>query len=300
MQALAQKSKDHLKKFPRQFAQNLQCENSTGNYIIKSKNAKRCFDVKNLEDCSHCAQVIDGKDSYDVNYCEHFELTYDHIGFDDIYDVKFCNTCGFCKNCTHSAFCKSCMNLFGCIGLRDKKYCILNKQYSKEEYEKLVPKIIEHMQSTGEWGEYLPAALSPFCYNESVAQQFFPLSEDEIKKRGYAWKPRDHRDYQSQTYQIPDDIKEVSDDICQQILACTDCGKNYKIIEQELKFYRKMNLPIPRKCPDTRHLDRMALRTPRQLWNRKCDKCNADIKTAYSPDRPETVYCEKCYLKEVY
>jgi len=31
------------------------------------------------------------------------------------------------------------------------KYCILNKQYSKEEYEELVPKIIEHMQKTGEW-----------------------------------------------------------------------------------------------------------------------------------------------------
>jgi hypothetical protein len=28
-----------------------------------------------------------------------------------------------------------------------KEYCILNKQYTKEEYEILVPKIIEHMKT---------------------------------------------------------------------------------------------------------------------------------------------------------
>jgi hypothetical protein len=39
-------------------------------------------------------------------------------------------------------------NLFGCIGLRGKEYCILNKQYTKEEYEALVPKIIEKMKES--------------------------------------------------------------------------------------------------------------------------------------------------------
>jgi hypothetical protein len=29
--------------------------------------------------------------------------------------------------------------------LKNKSYCILNKQYTKEEYEKLVSKIIEKM-----------------------------------------------------------------------------------------------------------------------------------------------------------
>ena len=60
-----------------------------------------------------------------------------------------------------------------------------------------------------------------------------------------------------------------------------------------------MNLPIPKKCPDCRYQERLKLRNPRKLWNRKCAKCNADIKTTYSPERPETVYCEACYMKEV-
>ncbi len=47
--------------------------------------------------------------------------------------------CFYCKLLT------GCQNCFGCISLRNASYCILNKQYTKEEYEALVPQIIEHM-----------------------------------------------------------------------------------------------------------------------------------------------------------
>ena len=60
-----------------------------------------------------------------------------------------------------------------------------------------------------------------------------------------------------------------------------------------------MNLPIPHLHPDERHKDRMALRNPRKLWKRTCDKCVKEIETSYAPDRPEKVYCEECYLKEL-
>jgi len=43
----------------------------------------------------------------------------------------------------------------------------------------------------------------------------------------------------------------------------------------------------------------MALRNPRKLYERVCDKCGKDMITTYSPERPEVVYCESCYNKEV-
>ena len=95
-------------------------------------------------------------------------------------------------------------------------------------------------------------------------------------------------------------IADVSDDIVKHILTCEITGKPYKIIPQELKFYREMNLPIPRKCPDQRHKERMALRNPRKLWSRKCKKCGKEMQTTYAPERQEIVYCEECYLKEIY
>ena len=99
---------------------------------------------------------------------------------------------------------------------------------------------------------------------------------------------------------LPDNISDIPDDILNWAILCEVSGKPFRIIKPELEFYRKHNLPIPRRHPDQRHLDRMKLRNPRKLYDRKCDKCWKDIKTTYNPERPEIVYCEECYNKEIY
>ncbi|MEK7126627.1 MAG: hypothetical protein AAB848_00825, partial [Patescibacteria group bacterium] len=83
------------------------------------------------------------------------------------------------------------------------------------------------------------------------------------------------------------------------ILGCEICGKNYKIIPQEFLFYKRQTTPIPKKCPDCRHNDRLNLRTGRILYDKKCQKCGKDIKTTYTPEAKEIVYCENCYLQFV-
>jgi hypothetical protein len=61
--------------------------------------------------------------------------------------------------------------------------------------------------------------------------------------------------------QIPSDISTATDDILKAILVCEVSGRPYRIIKQELEFYRKHNLPLPRRHPDVRHEERMKLRT---------------------------------------
>lgn len=39
------------------------------------------------------------------------------------------------------------------------------------------------MQLTGEWGEFFPHELSPFCYNETVAQDYFPIDQTVTNER---------------------------------------------------------------------------------------------------------------------
>ncbi len=147
---------------------------------------------------------------------------------------------------------------------------------------------------------FFPISLSPFGYNETVADEFYPLKREEALARGYSWKDPDPKEYQLQTYDIPTDIKDVPDTISKEILACETCKKNFKIVAQELALYRKKNLPIPHKCADCRHRARQTLRNPRKLWSRECSNCGCPIETTYSPDRPEKVFCEECYTKEVY
>ncbi|MBI2415777.1 MAG: hypothetical protein HYV33_03895 [Candidatus Kerfeldbacteria bacterium] len=68
----------------------------------------------------------------------------------------------------------------------------------------------------------------------------------------------------------------------------------------ELAYYRQFGVPIPQLCPQCRHLARMKMRNPRQLWQRHCAKCAAMVTTTYAPDRPEIIYCQDCYQQAVY
>ena len=280
-------------------------EDFSGDNITHIKNSYSCFDGHDLENCSYCTYVFEADNCMDYHvYGSHSSWIYNCTA-----TGGNCSNDLFCLCCwsgsSYNLYChliNACTHCFGCSGLKNKKYCILNKQYSKEEYEELVPKIIAHMRSSGEWGEYFPIHLSAFGYNESEAQEYFPLTENEVVSRGWKWEKEDaiYEKYMGPAITIPPTIDTVDDSICAKILRCDVTGKPYKIIPQELKFYREMKLPIPRKCPDQRHKERMALRNPRKLWKRNCMKCQKEIETTYAPDRPEIIYCEDCYLSTVY
>ena len=292
---------ENLKQqFPHRYATLINTQNCTGDYIYSSKNTIESFDVQRCEDVGYCAQVIDMKDSYDCNYMEECELCYEYICHYQNQRIFFSVWCHSCSDVWYSSYCVGSHNLFGCIGLRNKQYCIFNKQYSREEYETLVPRIIEQMKREGVFGEFFHPSLSLFAYNETVAQEYFPLTREEALARGYRWRDKDPRDYLPQTVVVPDDIAKVPAGITNEILACGECGKNFRVEAPEVKFYKQYNLPVPKACPDCRHKARLALRNPRQLFDRKCSKCAATIKTTYSHQKPEQVYCEKCYLEAVY
>ena len=73
--------------------------------------------------------------------------------------------------------------------------------------------------------------------------------------------------------QILPDIKDVTDEILQQAIVCEASGRPFRVIKSELEYYRKNNFPLPKRHPDVRHMERFALRNPRKLFDRKCDKC---------------------------
>jgi len=99
--------------------------------------------------------------------------------------------------------------------------------------------------------------------------------------------------------EIPDHIRDAPDTITDEILTCASRSRNCKIISAELQLYRRMILPIPRKCFYCRHQDRIKKRGPFNLYDQKCDNCNKDIQAAFDPKGLEIVYCEQCYQQEV-
>lgn len=160
------------------------------------------------------------------------------------------------------------------------------------------------MKSTGEYGQYFPKDLCPFGYNETIAMEQSPLTKEEAQDRGYQWC-----DYEVPTPQVertlpadklPDSIQEVPDDVLNWAITCEISQKPFKVTKHELGFYRMMNLPLPKRHPDVRHQDRMAKRPPWKLFDRPCSSCQKALQSSYSPEQPEKVYCEQCYLEQVY
>ncbi len=290
----------HRLRYPHRHMLGEMNENVTGNGILRSKNVENSFDVSELEDCSNCIWFHQAKNCMDcyawgftADECyqclevgDHSSRTHLSILIYHGIDLLYCNNCRNCEHC------------FGCVSLRSAKYCILNKQYTKEEYETLVPLIIEHMRQTKEWGEFFPFSVCPISYNESISQDYFPLGEEQARALGARWTAQSTE--QGAPTPLPDSIRDCDERLTEQTLTCTTTGKSYKITPQEFAFYKRQNIPVPDTCFLARHRERFHLRNPRRLWERPCMKCAKSMQTTYAPNRPEIVYCEECYQKEVY
>ncbi len=287
--------------FPHRAAFIINSENCTGDDISGAKNAINSFSVKGpAEDLKDVfltgLNVKDAASSDHVGYGA--ELYYEMLGS---IAGHHCAFCAFSWASNNTFYCDKVDNshdLFGCSNMKRAEYCILNKQYTKEEYERLAARVVEHMKKTGEWGEFFPMENSLFAYNETVAQDYFPLSKEEVLAQGLKWQEEELHEVHSNN--LPDSIHDVKDDVTKLSLVCEKTGRPYKIIPAELKLYRQMEIPIPRYAPETRNEIRLQLRNPIKTWDRKCSKCGRAVQSSYAPERPEIIYCESCYLAATY
>ncbi len=165
-------------KVPRPALTNINGENS--DYCNMTAGNKDCYLVfggDQNQEVQYGTLCMYNKDSMDIDISDRNEQCY-FLG-----DSNGCYGCEYVfdsKNCKNSYYLSDCIDSTECIlstNLVNKSYCINNKQYSKEEYEALKVKIIEHMKKTGEWGQFFPKEFSCFGYNESTAHKYYPLTK---------------------------------------------------------------------------------------------------------------------------
>ncbi|MEA3399163.1 MAG: hypothetical protein U9R00_01470 [Patescibacteria group bacterium] len=286
--------------------------NCTGDNIVDSKNTFLSFGAKFIENSRYLWDVMKYKDSMDsYSGGRDSQIIYECTATAAAYNCSFCVRASDSRDISYSMYVKNCQNLFGCLFLQNKEYCIFNKQYSEEEYKDLKEKIIEHMKKTGEYGEFFPMTLSMFQYNQTVAHEYFPLTKEQILEKGLKWRDSDDKNYNIDIRPegLPDNIEDVDKDILNKVIGCDHkgncdhgCTTAFKLTPAELDFYKRMNISLPRLCSNCRHYGRLNKKNPLKLWHRTCMKegCNNEFETSYSPDREEIVYCESCYQKEVY
>ena len=332
------KAREFWKTQPIKCHQGLKNLNSSGSYVTNCKNVNDSYLCRDSEDIKYCQyfQVPKNKDCYDCTaWGSNMELDYeDSLCGENSYNVIFSYNCWpACRDTEYSIDLFSCSDCFGCVGLKKKQYCIFNKQYTKEEYTEIVEKIKKHMDEMPyvdkkgniyKYGEFFPIEFSPFGYNNTIAAQHFDMTEEKAKKNGYPWFeiPRGEYKITKKASELPDSINDVNEDILKEVIECEKCKNPYRILEKELSFFKKENLPLPTMCSECRYERRISDRLKIKLYERKCmcagktdetgvynnttehlhgnNHCEEEFKTGYSPEGKEIVYCEECYKKEVY
>lgn len=285
-QRAASAFREHQKKYPVRALNIFNSENTIGSYVFGSRNVRLSFDIVDSEDLSYCTQSEGSKDLMDNDFGTKAEVGYEVLSNGMNRSTYFSYAViGSNSDVYYSMVASNGnQNVFGCVGVKKNSYCILNKQYTKEEYEALVPRIVEHMKKTGEWGEFFPAALASVGYNESCAMITNPLTKEQALALGFQWYDMD----------TAAPLQAEGENIMQ----CARSGRSFRLIPQELAFYAKLGLPKPLFHPDVRHEDRLSHRNPYVLHESTCRKCSKAIWTDQSEDK--IIYCLECYLAEVY
>ncbi|MCC6323287.1 hypothetical protein IT400_00685 [Candidatus Nomurabacteria bacterium] len=320
---LKKQAHEFWKKGIHKYMHKKQVQDVSGDYIYNSRNTHHSWIVHEGWNVKYCQYLVapNTKDTYDItqfgnNIERHYEVLQGGNGGSNVRFSWFVPN----EN-TEIDYCMQVMtshDMLGCIGMRKKEFCILNKEYTEEEYYKLRTQILAEMESNPyvdtqglvyKYGEFFPSELSPFAYNETTAQEVFALSEVEAKSKGFQWYTRAKRDYKPTILaeNIPDTIAEAPETITNEIVECINhgdekknCTTAFKIIPDEFGFYQRFNLPLPDKCPNCRHAERMELRNKPIFHTSKCTfgGCTTEILTAY-PENTQNLYCKEHYLQTV-
>jgi len=333
-----------LEKFLKKNLNNRMSENSYWDWIIWSKNIIFWKDCITLEDSFYC--TVAWITATDLISCTSVWMNINNL-VDSIW----------CSNSSKSWFLSfaSWNNSFYLMDVRfsnncllsswfqNGEYIILNKKYPKDEYEQKAAKIVEKMQEEKIWWEFFPSEFSPFPYNDTIANDYYPvkyivyldqnkkiikreinnekwewtvyiLESDKFLSKAVldlGWKEKINIKWRTKENEteipewiniinaekLPEKISEVNDDILSSIIICKKSKRPFKIIKDELEFYKKYNLPLPRLHPEERHKIRFNKRPKNDLFLKSCCKCNKEVLSALDNEK---IICEECYLKETY
>ena len=165
-----------------------------------------------------------------------------------------------------------------------------------------------NMLKSGEYGEFFPPQYLPFPYRTTMVAYYYGFWDyDNAAKYGYDVSPVNEYGGETITGEVinsedlPDDINDAKDDVLNKIIYDAKNNKKFRYIKQELDFYRKYSLPLPRENPASRMSAwRKEFGLTVSFYRRDCPKCGKEFETTFAPDRPEkSVWCEACYLEVI-
>lgn len=277
-------------------------ENCSGNFIKNCKDCVGVFRALDSENVRYADFAINMRDSMHTSVSANGEELYETASVAAHSSrVKFSYQTRTCIDSEFLVNCRNVSNCFACVGLENKQFCILNVQYTEEEYYKKVDEIKTAMLEAGEYGEFFSLSASPYAYNGSLAQIAFPLTQKEAESRGLVWQPDAVQDTGTlevlDVKNVPVHIKDVTDDILSKAIR-GESGKVFRLIRSELEFYRSQNLAIPTEHPYEGMIERFGYLNNLRISEVTCASCGVKTLSRHPAEKGFTIYCEDCYKRD--
>lgn len=258
-------------------------QNCYGNLIYTSSNILNWFETWDSKDVYHTLTSVELENAIDNLRCWKSSLVWESSNADYAYKVFTWKDNEHCKNCYYIDICYTSEYLFWCIWIRNKKYCIFNKEYPSQEYEQLMWRIINQMKEAWERGEFFDDSLSLFWYNESLAQDYYPMSKIWARNRWYkrldkTYDPTipanatviERNDYSQYEW----DALLKDERILRTVILCEETKRPYMIQAKEREFYLKHTLSPPSRHPEVRRKELVKKRPWVDLKIDTCTTCD--------------------------
>ena len=129
------------------------------------------------------------------------------------------------------------------------------------------------------------------------------MSEEEASSRGLFWQKDVEVDTSAvktiSINDLPDDTNDVDESIYDFAILGENSGKPFRLIKEEVNFYKRYNIALPYDTPYQRIIDRFRTLSNFQTYSDICVNCGIEIISAYKKSDGYKPYCEKCYQQEV-
>ncbi len=275
-----------------------------GNDISHSKDIQNGYQIEQSEHMRHVQFIKGAKDGMDMTYGSKSELLYETSGVGvGSSRTKFSAGGKTVSDCEYTISSNNCQNCFGCVGLVNTSYAIMNTVYEPEEYWKRVDEIKTAMLARGEYGEFFPVQFSAYTYNTSVGDIIYPLTKEENAALGWLYQDDIEANTQGMEIATIEDtavpMSKLTDSILSKVILSAWSRKPFRITERELGFYRRYNLPLPTDTPAERMTRRMNMAGITRMSKETCTSCRKEINSQYKKEDGWKPYCTACYQQEV-
>ena len=254
---------------------NYNSSNCKWNFIIDSENVENWFWVLNMVNSRN---LMFSWSEYTWENC--FDLIFAWKWTNDCYwvsnfwwepdNIFLSYNVWYSSNIFYSYWLVWCSYCLWCVWLQNKQYCILNKQYTKENRLSEVDNIFLQMEKDQILWDYFPWYINPLNFNDTFAYLFWKFDKKEVLSMWYMW--RDDKLKNSISSDLSSinifDIKEyqwynsewkweIKKDIINKVII-SEKWDYYSIVKEEYNFLQKHWLAIP----EAHWYDRMRI----NLW----------------------------------